>query len=275
MLRAAAQGENRLAWPPLAGTRSELEALTASAGPRPVRALTGSAADTARVLDALPQARWAHLATHGFFADPAFRSSLRLDEAAFAHGRDRAAPGSRNPLVLSGLVLAGANLPVAKDQDGIPQGDGGILTAEAIAGLPLQGLELVVLSACETGLGEVAGGEGAFGLQRAFHTAGARDVVASLWKVDDAATAALMKLFYHALWVESKPPLAALRGAQLALYRHPERVGTLATARGLDFRNEVRIIEARQPARAPNRPGARSEPWLWAGFVLSGTGGIP
>jgi CHAT domain-containing protein len=275
LLRAAARGENRLVWPPLSGTRSELEAVAASAGPRPVVAFTGAEADTARVLATLPQARWAHLATHGFFADPAFRSSLHLDESAFARGRDRAAPGSRNPLVLSGLVLAGANLPVAKDQDGIPQGDGGILTAEAIAGLPLQGLELVVLSACETGLGEVAGGEGVFGLQRAFHIAGARDVVASLWKVNDQATAALMKLFYHKLWVESEPPLAALRGAQLALYRHPERIGTLAGARGPDFTQEVTIVEARDPARTPNLPAARAEPWLWAGFVLSGTGGIP
>ena len=75
-----------------------------------------------------------------------------------------------------------------------------ILTAEAIAGLDLQRLELAVLSACETGLGEVAAGEGVFGLQRAFHQAGCRNVVASLWTMDDQATTVLMRLFYEELW---------------------------------------------------------------------------
>ena len=93
--------------------------------------------------------------------------------------------------------------------------DRGILTAEAIAGLDLAGLELVVLSACETGLGLVGGGEGVFGLQRAFHLAGAQNVVASLWKVDDQATAALMALFYDRLWRQGKLPLEALRERSL------------------------------------------------------------
>ena len=70
---------------------------------------------------------------------------------------ERTSVAARSPLVLSGLVLAGANLPRTRDRFGITEGDGGILTAEAIAGLPLQGLELAVLSACDTGLGQVAG----------------------------------------------------------------------------------------------------------------------
>ena len=98
-----------------------------------------------------------------------------------------------------------------------------------------------MLSACETGLGLVGGGEGVFGLQRAFHLAGAHNVVASLWKVDDQATAALMALFYDRLWQQGKPPLEALREAQLALYRQPELVGKLAAARGTsDFDKLVR-----------------------------------
>src|SRR5262249_11917820 len=142
---------------------------------------------------------------------------------------------------LSGLVLAGANRPPPKDPKELERHDSGILTAEAIAALDLERMDLAVLSACETGLGEVAGGEGGFGLQRAFHVAGCKNVVASLWQVDDQATAALMGLFYHKLWRENQPPLRALREAQLYLYRHPERVGVLAKLHsGPDFDNEVR-----------------------------------
>src|SRR5262249_35183779 len=138
--------------------------------------------------------------------------------------------------VLSGVVLAGANIPAKNPQD-----DNGIVTAEAIAGLPLKQLDLVVLSACETGLGEVAGGEGVLGLQRAFHLAGTQNVVASLWKVNDDATAALMALFYHKLWRENKAPLVALREAQLTLYRHPERIAELAGERGPKFEQAVKL----------------------------------
>jgi CHAT domain-containing protein len=173
---------------------------------------------------------------------------------------DRIAPGARNPLVLSGLVLAGANLD---------EKDRGILTAEAIAGLPLHKLDLAVLSACETGLGEVAGGEGVFGLQRAFHVAGTRTVIASLWKVDDQATAALMSLFYHKLWREKKTSLQALREAQLELYRHPERIPKLAKLRGPDLEREVsRPVEKPEPAAKSERAAVK----LWAGFTLSGLG---
>jgi CHAT domain-containing protein len=150
----------------------------------------------------------------------------------------------------------------------LPGRDDGILTAEALAGLQLQKLDLVVLSACETGLGDVAGGEGVFGLQRAFHIAGARNVVASLWRVDDDATAALMALFYRKLWKEGKAPPQALKEAQLALYRSPESIPALAKARGPDFDKEVRRIE-----EAP-RPGVRERAGVrqWAGFVVSGIG---
>jgi CHAT domain-containing protein/tetratricopeptide (TPR) repeat protein len=257
-------GPRPLRWPYLPGTLREARKLSALwDGPEAVL-LSGAQANRAAVLRELPRARFAHLATHGYFADRQFRSAFGWDAAGGpvpAEGAPAAGWGAgateRNPLVLSGLVLAGANRA--------PAGDGGILTGEEVAGLDLSRAELVVLSACETGRGEGAGGEGVFSLQRAFHLAGARNVVASLWQVDDEATAALMALFYHNLWRAKLPPLEALRQAQLTVYRHPERIPALARARGPDF---DRV--ARRPAEAP--AGARAPARLWAGFVLSGFG---
>jgi CHAT domain-containing protein/Tfp pilus assembly protein PilF len=268
LLRAAERGPGGK-WEALPGTKRELDQVRAAAGDRLRCTLQGADASTARLLIELPQARWAHLATHGFFADAALRSALRVDEKLFQRDfRDRAALGARNPLVLAGLVLAGANRPAPKDAEALLRHDDGILTAEAIAGLPLDGLELVVLSACDSGLGEAAGGEGVFGLQRAFHLAGTRDVVASLWKVDDQAAAALMTLFYHHLWHDGLEPLAALRAAQLTMYRHPERIAGWARARGWKL-DEVEALP-RTPPPAPKT--ARAPVKQWAAFVLSGPG---
>jgi CHAT domain-containing protein len=264
-LRTGAPVQAKVSWPHLPATAQELDHIVRLADRREVRQRRGSKASTSQILADLTEVRWAHLATHGFFADQRVRSILRLDEKDFERSwrGEKVGAGARSPLVLSGLVLAGANL-TAKDRQ---KEDGGILTAEAIAGLNLDKMELAVLSACETGLGEVAGGEGVFGLQRAFHLAGARNVIASLWKVDDEATAALMALFYHNLWREKLPALEALRLAQLTLYRHPERIPALARQRGPDFEKTVRLPPASGAASARRAPAR-----LWAGFVLSGLG---
>ena len=215
--------------------------------------LEGAGAGTAQVSVELPKVRYAHLATHGFFADPKFRSAFQVDEKQFERfGLERKTAGARSPAVLSGLVLAGANLKDTPDR--------GIMTAEAVVGLRLEGLELAVLSACETGLGEAGGGEGVFGLQRAFHVAGTRNVVASLWRVDDEATAALMVLFYRNMWVEKQAPMQALREAQLYIYRHPDQIKGLAAVRGLDF------------PPTPAVKDGRAHTSQWAAFVLSGLG---
>ncbi len=113
-------------------------------------------------------------------------------------------------MLLSGLVLSGANAEPERDENDVPLDDDGILTAEEVVGLDLKNTELVVLSACETGLGDVAEGEGVFGLQRAFHQAGVRTVIASLWKVDDAATRSLMIAFYRNLLEKKMGRLEAL-----------------------------------------------------------------
>jgi len=132
--------------------------------------------------------------------------------------------------------------------------------------LPLEQLRLATLSACETGLGESTGGEGMQGLQRAFHIAGCPNVVASLWNVNDAATAALMAKFYHELWVNKKAPLAALREAQLFIYHHPESIPNLSGERGAPKQKEAL-------AAVPAKPqAARADTKLWAAFVLSGVG---
>ena len=207
--------------------------------------------------------RYAHFATHGFFADPKFRSAFQVDERQFQHfGRERRTAGARSPLVLSGLVFAGANKVETPDR--------GILTAEGIVGLRLEDLDLAVLSACETGLGEVAGGEGVFGLQRAFHVAGAKNVIASLWKVDDEATAALMGLFYRNLWVEKNEPLEALRQAQLTCTgtrSRSRRWQNCARASSISDQSRCR---RKPPSRQPK--GAKTHAGKWAGFVLSGVG---
>jgi CHAT domain-containing protein len=96
--------------------------------------------------------------------------------------------------------------------------------------------------------------------------------VASLWKVDDAATAALMAQFYHELWVNRRPPLEALRQAQLTIYRHPERIAALAGERGRPALEEAAKLG---PAAAPVKPDERrkvADTKLWAAFVLSGVG---
>jgi CHAT domain-containing protein len=267
--RGPETGGKKLTWKNLPATQKELEEVLGLAGKRTAVSLRGTEAGSGQLLRELTQVRWAHLATHGFFADRTFRSALELNEDDYKAARDyvrgvreRKVAGMRSPLVLSGLVLAGANLPDRDD---------GVLTAEALAGLDLSKLELAVLSACETGLGDVAGGEGVFGLQRAFHLAGTRNVVASLWKVDDEATSVLMRLFYRNLWHKEMPALEALCEAQRYLYRNPKLLPALAKLRGPDFDKEV-SRPAEPPKGTEPKPGDRAAVKLWAGFVLSGPG---
>jgi CHAT domain-containing protein len=127
-----------------------------------------------------------------------------------------------SPMLRSGLALAGANTWL--QHHSLPlEAEDGILTAEDVSGMDLSNTELVVLSACETGIGDILTDEGVFGLRRAFVLAGARTLVMSLWKVPDQQTKDLMIDFYNRI-LAGKPIAEALREAQLATkeeYTHP------------------------------------------------------
>jgi CHAT domain-containing protein len=154
-----------------------------------------------------------HLATHGFFLGGQCRSALEGSRAiGKAVALDPApAVAGENPLLLSGLALAGAN----RREEAGPDEEDGILTAEEIASLDLSGVEWAVLSACETGVGEVRAGEGVFGLRRAFQVAGARTLIMSLWSVEDEATRAWMKALYEARLRERLDTAESVRAASL------------------------------------------------------------
>jgi CHAT domain-containing protein len=123
--------------------------------------------------------------------------------------------GLNNPMLRSGIALAGANSWLRGQQ--LPdKTEDGILTAEEVSDLNLVGTELVVLSACETGLGEILSGEGVFGFRRSFVLAGARSLVISLWKVPDIQTKELMIEFYTRL-IAGEARSQALRNAQLVI----------------------------------------------------------
>jgi CHAT domain-containing protein len=196
---------------PLPGTEreaKEIPPLVKGQGGRQL-VLVGKSA-TERMVKATRSPRILHLATHGFF--------LQDEEIALREGtRDLKVTKSanqvpprkhENPLVRSGLAFAGAN-----NASGITEGDDGILTALEITGMDLYGTELVVLSACNTGVGEIKTGEGVFGLRRAFALAGAKNLLMSLWPVSDEITANQMKAFYRNL--QTMSPADALRQAQL------------------------------------------------------------
>jgi CHAT domain-containing protein/Tfp pilus assembly protein PilF len=155
-----------------------------------------------------------HIATHGYFMKD-------VDGGGVGVASENA---KNNPLLRSGILLAGASKTISGEQvPNLESNDNGVLTAYEAMNLNLEGTDLIVLSACETGLGDVKSGEGVYGLQRAFLVAGADAMVMSLWKVDDAATQQLMTNFYTN-WTKGGSKLKAFKQAQLQLmtkYKEP------------------------------------------------------
>lgn len=154
-----------------------------------------------------------HISTHGYF----YPDPKTVDgEGGTAGETEPVFKQSDHPMIRSGLILAGANHAW---KTGHPLGnrEDGILTAYEISQLDLHNTELVVLSACETGLGHIDGNEGVYGLQRAFKTAGVKTLLMSLWQVPDYQTQELMAVFYQK-WLPGKMPIRqALQAAQKAM----------------------------------------------------------
>jgi len=170
-----------------------------------------------------------HIGTHGFFfPDPKLE---RKTISVKAEGFEPVFKTSDLPLIRSGLKLAGADYAWTHKRP-LQGMEDGILTAYEVSQMNLSGTYLVVLSACETGLGDILGNEGVYGLQRAFRLAGAKNVLMSLWKVPDAETHQLMSQFYQN-WLEKDMPI----------------------------REALEKAQASVREKSPN-------PYYWAGFVL-------
>lgn len=202
----------------LPGTRVEVNAIESLLKPKLEVTKYMSADASEEKIKAMDAPKLLHIATHGFF----------LDDISATAGDERGVTGiasatlAANPLLRSGLLFAGAGKTIAEGRQN-NQSEDGVLTAYEALNLNLNQTDMVVLSACETGLGQVQTGEGVYGLQRAFRAAGAQSVLMSLWKVDDQATQQLMTGFYSE-WLSNGKKQAAFREAQLKLrkqYSHP------------------------------------------------------
>ncbi len=182
---------------PLLGTKTEVEAIQKllQKNKQKVEVIMGNSADE-KTIKAIQNPRILHIATHGFFLED---HAISVGENARSFGL-QANLVRQNPLLRSGLMLTGAESALEdKNSKDKTESNNGILTAYEARGLNLEGTDLVILSACETGLGDVKAGEGVYGLQRAFQLAGAKSTIMSLWQVSDEATAKLMTYFYQNL----------------------------------------------------------------------------
>jgi len=199
-----------LTWPYLEGTKTEAEKVVAILKSNNIKTIysNGFNASEEEFKIKAPQNEVVHIATHGFFfPDPISNSEdVKTDkenqETAKFRGGRRAVGllnfvNNRNAMMRSGLVFAGANEVWVREESS--DNEDGVLTAQEVATMDLRKTDLVVLSACETGLGDIKGTEGVYGLQRSLKMAGVKYIIMSLWQVPDAETAEFMEKFYTKL----------------------------------------------------------------------------
>jgi len=186
-LRLSSEELNKIKVLPLPATKKEIERISSiwkQKTKEPALVFLGKSATEENFKKYAQGKKVIHLATHGYYLESQYEYE--------------------NPLLLSGLLLAGANL----HKEGIDtlKVEDGILTAEEVTAMELEGARWVILSACESGLGEVKSGEGVYGLRRAFQMAGAKTIISALWSVSDKSTAEMMSYLYD--YKERNLPLA-------------------------------------------------------------------
>ena len=228
---------------PLAGTGREVHEVASLWTGSPAQILQGAGANERSFKRQAPGHRVLHLATHGFFLGGGCTPSVTgtrsvggLSTSQESRPNQSSMGISDNPLLRSGLALAGANRRAAAG----PDDEDGVLLAEEVTALNLEGVEWAVLSACDTGLGEIKAGEGVLGLRRAFQIAGVRTVIMSLWSVDDQAARLWMRTLY-----------------ERRLQKH------LSTADAM-HQASLGVLRDRRTHRQSTHP------FYWAGFVAAG-----
>ena len=221
-IQYSADSANSYPWQYLSGTKTESDALYSSfkTYTQHLNYMTGEKATKTNFMELAKNSSILHIATHGFFfPDPVEAMNLLVDttekaDIQFRSGPTRASTlyvNNQNPLMRSGLVFAGAN--DYWSSEGLETENNGVLTALDVVNIDLRKNKLVVMSACESGLGDVIGGEGVYGLQRAFKMAGTDFIIMSLWQVPDKETAEFMQTFYTLLF-EQKDIELAFAGTQ-------------------------------------------------------------
>jgi CHAT domain-containing protein len=215
-------------FPALPGTRKEVDGLKVVFEAVPIRTSVYLGLDaTEGQLKSLNRPEILHLATHGYCLPDLkeeMPNRLRMMSMGEREGTREGPVRNENPLLRSGLALTGAGLALAKKAEVGAGKDDGIVTAEEVSSLDLWGTKLVVLSACDTGMGEARAGEGVMGLRRAFVQAGAKNLLMTLWPVQDDATGELM-VDYYRKYLKTDDAIGAMNTVQRAAIAKSKAAG--------------------------------------------------